>query len=66
MYCFMIRNQAITEINKIITNLPESKLEDLLMYLKQVERASKEKELNKSLLNKIFEEDKDLLNKLAK
>lgn len=62
----MIRNQAITEINKIITNLPESKLEGLLMYLKQVERASKEKELNKSLLNKIFEEDKDLLNKLAK
>lgn len=62
----MTQNQAITEINKIITNLPESKLEDLLLYLKQVERTSKEKELNKSLLNKIFEEDEDLLKELAK
>lgn len=56
----MIQNQAITEINKIITNLPESKLQDLLLYLKQVEKASKEKELNNNLLNKIFKEDKGL------
>lgn len=62
----MIQNQAITEINKIITNLPESKLQDLLLYLKQVEKASKEKELNNNLLNKIFKEDKGLLKELAK
>lgn len=62
----MIQNQAITEINKIITNLPESKLQDLLLYLKQVEKASKEKELNNNLLNKIFKEDKELLKELAK
>lgn len=62
----MIQNKAITEINKIINSLPENKLEDLLLYLKQVERTSKEKELNNNLLEKIFEEDKDLLKKLAK
>lgn len=38
----MIQNQAIIEINKIINGLPENKLEDLLLYLKQIESSSKE------------------------
>lgn len=37
----MIQNQAIIEINKIINGLPENKLEDLLLYLKQIEGLSK-------------------------
>lgn len=62
----MINNQAIVEINRIITTLSENKLQDLLLYLKQVEKTSKEKELNNNLIDKIFEEDKELLKELAK
>lgn len=62
----MIQNEAIIEINKIINSLPENKLEDLLLYLKQIESSPKEENLKENLLNKIFEEDKELLKKLAK
>lgn len=62
----MIQNEAIIEINKIINGLPENKLEDLLLYLKQIESSPKEENLKENLLNKIFEEDKELLKKLAK
>ncbi len=62
----MIQNQTITKINEIITNLPESRLEELLSYLKRIEKTSKEKRLKDSLVKKILEEDKELLKDLAK
>ncbi len=62
----MQQGQSITEINKIISGLPENKLEDLLLYLRQIETQIKENEVNTNLLGKIFKEDKKVLQKLAK
>lgn len=54
------------KINKIIGNLPEKVLGDLLAYLQQVEKNTSGKfQLTKNLRN-IPLEDKELLEKLAK
>jgi hypothetical protein len=53
------------EINKIIDNIPERVLADVLEYLKEVQGQSKESmELSKNL-RKIINEDRDLLQRLA-
>lgn len=60
-----MENQIRGEINQIIMNLPEGKLESVLSYLKEVEKATKDQVETAIFLNKIFEEDDDLLKKLA-
>ena len=60
-----MENQIRGEINQILLNLPESKLGAVLAYLKEVEKASKDDIETAIFLNKIFEEDDDLLKKLA-
>ena len=60
-----MENQIRGEINQIILNLPEGKLSAVLAYLKEVEKASKDDLETAIFLNKIFEEDDDLLKKLA-
>ncbi len=60
-----MNNQIITEINRIILNLPEGQLKPILEYLRQVENTTTEQLETVSLVKKIFEEDTELLRKLA-
>lgn len=62
----MTQSQTIAEINTIITRLPETGLDSLLVYLKEIEKTYNENAQNMRVLNKVFEEDKNLLEKLAK
>ena len=53
------------EIHKVIDEVPESVLVDILDYLKQVKVTSKEKiDLTRNL-GQILREDKELLQRLA-
>jgi hypothetical protein len=62
----MTTKEIRKEINKVIREVPENFLEDILSYLKQVERRSKEDIQAFSNLKKILKEDQELLDKLAK
>ena len=57
--------QLRTEINQIISKLPEDSLKTILEYLKQVEKTTSNQEETVNLIKKIFEEDGELLKKLA-
>jgi len=54
------------EISKIIDRLPNEVLNDLLHYLREVEKASEEKMRLSLHLKKILIEDKEVLQELAK
>ena len=54
------------QIEKILAEIPEENLKDVLQYLEQV-MESKSDDIGMSVhLRKIFEEDKNLLKRLAK
>ncbi len=54
------------EINRVIQQIPDDFLNDILSYLKQIEKKSI-KDIESSMhLKQIFKEDQDLLEKLAK
>ncbi len=53
------------EISQLVDTLPEEFLNELLAYLKKVEKASKDKGGLSLHLNTILLEDKDVLLKLA-
>ena len=55
----------ISEINKIVTQLPENKLEEVFLYLKKIEKSTSENLSDKEIIDKIFTEDKNLLKRLA-
>ena len=54
------------EINRVIQEVPENFLEDILSYLKQIERRSKNDIEALTDLKRILKEDQELLEKLAK
>ena len=54
------------EINRVIQEVPENFLEDILSYLKQITKRSKEDIETLTNLKRIFKEDQELLEKLAK
>lgn len=54
------------EITEIVNNLPDEVLEELLQYLRQVEKTTAEKMRLSLNLNTILAEDQELLEKLAK
>jgi hypothetical protein len=54
------------EISLIVDTLPEDFLNELLQYLKQIEKGSKEKSKLSLHLNTILLEDAEVLLKLAK
>ena len=54
------------EINRVIQEVPENFLEDILSYLKQIEKKSKNDLEVFTDLKRIFKEDQELLEKLAK
>lgn len=61
----MSKDEIKYEINKVLDLLPDKVLEDLLSFLKNVDNHNSEIFLNKSRLQRILNEDKDLLQKLA-
>ena len=61
----MTKDQLKEEIQKALDEVPETALEDILKYLKDVRSKSSDKvEMSKNL-RKILDEDKELLDRLA-
>lgn len=54
------------KINSVIDSIPEDVLEDVLEYLKSLTTKSKDKVNLSHNLSKILNEDKNLLQRLAK
>ena len=54
------------EISKIIDALPESVLADVLNFLREIEKASKDGNLTTMHLRTILKEEHELLQELAK
>lgn len=61
-----MESQIRTQINQLILKLPENQLKPILEYLRQVEKTTVEQLETANLVKKIFEEDVELLKKLAK
>jgi 5'-3' exonuclease len=53
-------------LDKVLENIPEQVLQDILEYLKQLQKQSADKINLSSHLRQILQEDKALLEKLAK
>jgi len=62
----MTTKEIRKEINRVIQEVPENFLEDILAYLKQIEKNSKDDIESLSDLKRIFKEDQELIEKLAK
>jgi hypothetical protein len=62
----MTTKQIKLRIKKVLDNMPENVLEDILTYLEEIQGKSADKVIMSQRLRKIFSEDKDLLEKLAK
>ncbi len=62
----MTTKEIRKEINRVIQEVPENFLEDILSYLKQIEKKSRNDIETLSDLKRIFKEDQELLDKLAK
>jgi len=54
------------EIDKVLDTIPEQVLQDILEYLKQLQKQSSDKIILSNHLRQILQEDKALLEKLAK
>ena len=54
------------EINRVIQEVPENFLEDILFYLLQIEKKPQKDIEALTDLKRIFKEDQELLEKLAK
>jgi hypothetical protein len=54
-----------TEISQLVAQLPEDRLKPVLEYLRQVEYTKVEELETMNLVKKIFEEDDNLLRRLA-
>ena len=54
------------EIGKTIQDIPDSFLEDILNYLRQIEKRSTNELEKLHFVRKILKEDQELLEKLAK
>lgn len=61
----MTKQQLKSEIQKVLDNVPETVLKDILNYLKEIEGKAADQVEMSSLLRKILTEDKELLEKLA-
>jgi|JI10StandDraft_1071094.scaffolds.fasta_scaffold54720_2 transaldolase len=58
--------QVKEEISNIVNTLPEDFLNELLQYLKKLEKTSQDKRKLSLHLNTILIEDKEVLTKLAR
>jgi len=62
----MSKEEIKDEINKVLDQLTDKTLEDLLSFLKKIEEKHSITLFDRDRLEKILVEDKDLLTKLAK
>ncbi len=62
----MTTKQIKNEIEKLLDNVPDDVLQDLLDFLKQAQKQTSDQLELSSYLKKILTEDKQLLEKLAK
>jgi hypothetical protein len=62
----MTTKEIIKEINRLIREVPENFLEDILSYLRKIEKKSGNDIETLSNLKRIFKEDQELFDKLAK
>jgi hypothetical protein len=62
----MSRDELKEEISKVLADVPEDMLEDILDYLKLLVSNPKEKLSMTTKLRQIIAEDEELLQKLAK
>jgi hypothetical protein len=62
----MATKELKDKINKVIDNMPDDILEDVFNYLKAMTSKSRSVIMLSQNLGKIIEEDKNLLEKLAK
>ncbi len=62
----MSRDELKEEISKVLADVPEDMLEDILDYLKLLVSNPKEKLSMTAKLRQIISEDEELLQKLAK
>lgn len=60
----MSKDQIKYEINRVLDQFSDTALEELLVFLKQLEQKSSEG-LNQEHLRKILSEDRELLQRLA-
>lgn len=61
----MTKLQIQTEIQKVLDNFPESVLQDVLDFLKELQEQPADKVKLTNNLRQILSEDKELLEKLA-
>ena len=61
----MTATQIKTEIQKVLDNVPENALQDVLDFLKELQASSPEHIKLTNNLRQILAEDKELLGKLA-
>ena len=61
----MTKTQIQSEIQKVLDTVPESVLQDVLNFLKELQDQPAQKVRLTSDLRKILSEDKDLLEKLV-
>ncbi len=62
----MTTQQLKSEIQKLLDNVPENVLQDLLEYLREAQKYTKDQAELSNYLRKIIHDDKELLEKLAK
>ena len=62
----MTKNQLKIEIAKSLEEMPEQVLENVLSYLEKLKAEQDSSEALNQLLSTILEEDKNILNRLAK
>ena len=62
----MSKDEIKNEINKVLDHLPNRTLEDILSFLKNLTGSQSISLFDRDKLEKILNEDKDLLAKLAK
>jgi hypothetical protein len=61
----MSKDEIKHEINKVLDLFTDKALEDLLSFLKNIETKHSNSLVNSKTLDKILNEDKELLEKLA-
>ncbi len=62
----MTTQQLKSEIQKLLDNVPENVLQELLEYLREAQKYTKDQAELSNHLRKIIHDDKELLEKLAK
>ncbi len=62
----MSKDEIKVEILQVLDSLSDKALQELLVFLKQINSKNSSSIFNISAINQILEEDKSLLEKLAK